>query len=130
MDHNILFKYFKGDATIEEEKQILDWVDASTENRSALQKERMLYDISLFSDEKKQQKNKKTEFLRILQWSARIAAAIVFTIGIGFFLKDYHYNQAAQLQTVTVPAGQRAQITLADGTKVWLNSKIDTYVCL
>ena len=123
MDHNILFKYFKGDATIEEEKQILDWVDASTENRSALQKERMLYDISLFSDEKKQQKNKKTEFLRILQWSARIAAAIVFTIGIGFFLKDYHYNQAAQLQTVTVPAGQRAQITLADGTKVWLNSK-------
>ena len=86
MDHNILFKYFKGDATIEEEKQILDWVDASTENRSALQKGRMSFDIALFSDEKKQQKNKKTEFLRILQWSARIAAAIVFTIGIGFFL--------------------------------------------
>ena len=27
------------------------------------------------------------------------------------------------MQTVTVPAGQRAQIILADGTRVWLNSK-------
>lgn len=28
-----------------------------------------------------------------------------------------------QLQTITVPAGQRVHITLADGTRVWLNSK-------
>lgn len=43
------------------------------------------------------------------------------------FLYDMLYfrikDQLAQLQTVTVPAGQRAQITLADGTKVWLNSE-------
>ena len=31
--------------------------------------------------------------------------------------------KSACQQTITVPAGQRAQITLADGTKVWLNSK-------
>ena len=36
---------------------------------------------------------------------------------------DYLYNKGAQLQTITVPAGQRAQIILADGTRVWLNSK-------
>ena len=36
---------------------------------------------------------------------------------------DYLYNKLAQPQTITVPAGQRAQITLADGTRVWLNSQ-------
>lgn len=36
---------------------------------------------------------------------------------------DYIYNKNAQPQTITVPAGQRAQITLADGTRVWLNAQ-------
>ena len=49
MNQDLLYKYFKGNATIEEEKQILDWVDASDENRKTFQKERMLYDIALFS---------------------------------------------------------------------------------
>lgn len=40
-----------------------------------------------------------------------------------FLFKEYHYGNTAHLQTVTVPAGQRAQITLADGTKVWLNAQ-------
>ena len=42
MNQDLLYKYFKGNATIEEEKQILDWVDASDENRKTFQKERML----------------------------------------------------------------------------------------
>ena len=53
MNQDLLYKYFKGNANIEEEKQILDWVDASDENRKAFQKERMLYDIALFSEEEK-----------------------------------------------------------------------------
>lgn len=40
-----------------------------------------------------------------------------------FLFKEYHYGNTAHLQTVAVPAGQRAQITLADGTKVWLNAQ-------
>ena len=123
MDQHTLFKYFKGNATIDEEKQILDWVDASNENRKSFQKERMLYDIALFSSDKQQQKQKNTRLFSLLRWGARIAAVAVLAVGIGFFMRDYRYNQTAQLQTVTVPAGQRAQITLADGTKVWLNAE-------
>lgn len=124
MNQDVLFKYFKGCASIEEEKKILDWVDASDENRRAFQKERMLYDIALFTDEKQHRKaNKKARILPILTWSARVAAAVVIVIGCGFFFKDYQYNKEALMQTVTVPMGQRAQITLADGTRVWLNAK-------
>lgn len=124
MNQDVLFKYFKGYASIEEEKEILDWVDASDENRRAFQKERMLYDIALFTDEKQHQKAaKKARIIPILIWSARVAAVVAIVVGCGFFLKDYQYNKEALMQTVTVPMGQRAQITLADGTRVWLNAK-------
>ncbi len=59
----------------------------------------------------------------MLRWSARIAAAVIVAVSCGFLINEYQYDKLAQLQTVTVPAGQRAQITLADGTKVWLNSE-------
>lgn len=124
MDQKLLYKYFKGIATIDEEKQLLNWVDESPANRKAFQKERMLYDIALFTDEKKLKKEeKKARILPMLKWSARVAAVVVVALSCGFLFRDYQYNKAAQMQTVAVPAGQRAQITLADGTRIWLNAK-------
>lgn len=124
MDQKLLYKYFKGTATIDEEKQLLNWVDESPANRKAFQKERMLYDIALFTDEKKLKKEeKKARILPMLKWSARVAAVVVVALSCGFLFRDYQYNKAAQMQTVAVPAGQRAQITLADGTRIWLNAK-------
>lgn len=122
MNQELLYKYFKGTTSIEEEKQILDWVEAADENRETFLKERMLFDISLFS-EKQETKKKTTRLIPILRWTVRIAAAIIVAVSGYFMTIDYLYNKGAQLQTITVPAGQRAQIILADGTRVWLNSK-------
>ena len=126
MNQELLHKYFKGNTTVEEEERILNWVDESEANRNTLQKERLLFDISLFADNKKQKQLKTSLNARILpalRWSARIAAAVIVAVSCGFLIKEYQYNKAAQLQTITVPAGQRAHITLADGTNVWLNSQ-------
>lgn len=124
MEQELLYKYFKGTTSEEEERLILDWVDASPENRKAFQKERMLYDIALFTDEKQMnRKDRKARIIPMLRWSARIAAVVIVAISFGFLFKNYQYKKSACQQTITVPAGQRAQITLADGTKVWLNSK-------
>lgn len=122
MNQELLYKYFRGTASIEEEKQILDWVEASDENREAFLKERMLFDVSLFST-KEDTKKKSIRLIPMLRWTARIAAAIIVAVSGYFMTVDYIYNKDAQLQTITVPAGQRAQITLADGTHVWLNSQ-------
>ena len=72
----------------------------------------------------------KSQFLFLIPLSlshsqkARIrAAAVIVAVSCGLLINEYRYDKLAQLQTVTVPAGQRAQITLADGTKVWLNSE-------
>ena len=122
MNQELLYKYFKGAATIEEEKRILNWVEASEENREAFLKERMMFDVALFSN--RQDAKKKTVHLTpILKWGMRAAAVIMIGVCGYFMTNDYLYNKLAQPQTVTVPAGQRAQITLADGTRVWLNAQ-------
>ena len=126
MNQDLLHKYFKGETSVDEEKRILNWVDESEENRKTLQKERMLFDIALFTDSKRKMREKAGAGARIipmLRWSARIAAAVIVAVSCGLLINEYRYDKLAQLQTVTVPAGQRAQITLADGTKVWLNSE-------
>lgn len=126
MNQELLHKYFKGDTSVEEEKLILNWVDEAEENRKTLQKERMLFDIALFTDAKKQKRERAvtgTRILTMLKWGARIAAIIVVVLSLGYLWKDYQYDKVAQVQTVSVPAGQRAEITLADGTKVWLNAQ-------
>lgn len=121
MNQDLLYKYFSGTASIEEEKQILDWVEASDENREAFLKERMLFDVALFSE--KQETRKSARLIPMLRWTARVAAAVIVAVSGYFMTTDFIYNKGVQPQTITVPAGQRAQITLADGTRVWLNSK-------
>lgn len=123
MNQELLYEYFKGIASIEGEKQILDWVESSDKNGDFFLKERMLYDISIFSNKQVSKKKRIIRFMPMLRWTARITAAI--TVGVcGYFMTaDYLYNKAPQLQTITVPAGQRVQITLSDGTRIWLNSK-------
>ena len=122
MNQELLYRYFRGTASIEEEKQILNWVEASEENRETFLKERMLFDVSLFST-KQDGKKRAAHLIPLFRWTARIAAAIIIAVSAYYMTADYIYNKGAQPQTIPVPAGQRAQITLADGTRVWLNAK-------
>lgn len=122
MNKETLYNYFQGIASTEEEENILNWVEESNENRKLFLKERKLFDIALFSDKLATQK-KSIFFMQLLKWSMRSAAIFIIALSCYFIFNDYQYNRVAHMQTVTVPAGQRAQITLTDGTKVWLNSQ-------
>ena len=63
----------------------------------------------------------KFRWRSLLREAVKIAA--VFILG---FTLNYWLNQGVEgdisMQTVHVPAGQNAQLTLADGSKVWLNA--------
>lgn len=125
MNQATLHKYFQGTASQREEELILDWLESSEENKQVYLKERMLYDVALFSGEKEQSaiKRETKRFIPLLKWTAGIAASILVILGSAIFINEYRHTDDIQLQTVTVPAGQRAQIVLPDGTKVWLNVK-------
>lgn len=80
MNQELLYKYFKGITSVEEEKMILDWIDASDENRNIFLKERMIYDISLFSDKQGNNEKKTVRIMPMLRWAARIAAVTIVAI--------------------------------------------------
>lgn len=123
MEQETLYKYFNGLTTQDEEMYILDWVEASEENRKRLQTERMLFDISLFSETQEKQKPSRRYILPILKWTAGVAATVVVLLSCSILLNEILNDDTLRMQTITVPAGQRAHIVLADGTTVWLNSQ-------
>lgn len=120
MEKETLNRYFSGEATREEQEQVLDWVDASEENRKELEKERLLFDIALFSTHKDVVRKRLSSTIRI---SMGIAASIAVILCCYFLVSNYKNEEHLQWQSVVAPAGQKAQVTLTDGTKIWLSSK-------
>ena len=54
----------------------------------------------------------------------KIAAIIALTLGGSFIYQEMQTEETpVALQTISVPADQRINITLADGTNVWLNAR-------
>ena len=47
MDKELLHTYFRGEATPEEEKQIMDWAESSPENYQEYLKERKIWNAIL-----------------------------------------------------------------------------------
>lgn len=66
----------------------------------------------------------KTSFSQILRVYQKVAAFLLIpVIGLGVLYWVQQYNQSAGPYTETIaPRGQKSQILLSDGTKVWLNS--------
>ena len=124
MDQQILHKYFRGETNEDEERRIIEWTENSPENRDRFLEERKFYDIALFMNAEEKAQPKKAKTIMMVKWSMGIAASIIVILSCGLLWKEYQYSTIPlALQSVTVPPGQRAQITLADGTTVWLNAQ-------
>lgn len=125
MNKELLHTYFKGETTQDEEKQILDWAEASPENYSEYLKERKIWNAVLVNYK---QKDKEHTAFRAKNssfnlWKAvSVAASIALLFTLSWMLFDMSPQDPKGLQAVLVPAGQRVQLVLEDGTKVWLNS--------
>lgn len=130
MDQNILYKFFNGQATDEEKLALKTWVEKSIENEQIFLEQRKLYDsLTLLKDENDLKKllygdvpvQKRRKFL--LREVLKIASVAVIAFLATYFILDKpQENKFAAMQTITVPAGQRINISLPDGTNVWLNA--------
>ncbi|WP_278940444.1 FecR family protein, partial [Parabacteroides johnsonii] len=127
MDRNVLHRFFAGTASFEEEEAVCDWVDASDKNREELIRERKYFDVLLLH------KTKNSSMVRsghrfslpfVIRESLKIAAAISVLVVSALYI----YNNVAKpapvlaMNKLVVPPGQRANLTLSDGTNVWLNA--------
>lgn len=125
MDKDLLHKYFRGDTTPPEEMQIMDWAEASPENHRQYLEERKLWNALLihYSPVKENNLFAATKSSSFNGWKiVSIAATVALLISLAWM--QLGMNKEPQgMQAVLVPAGQRVQLVLEDGTKVWLNSK-------
>ena len=128
MNKDILYKFFQGNASFEEEAAVKQWMEESAENRLAFLKERKLFDAMLLLGNEEIIKNGKKRFsinLSSLRTELiKIAAVVAITLGGSYFYYQSSLEKELMaMQTITVPAGQRINITLVDGTNVWLNAR-------
>ena len=126
MDKDLLYRFFEGRASVEEMRLVKEWSEASEENSKLLRRERKLFNAIILSGRLKrmerQTAKKKNYFIREF---LKVASVVVITVGVTAALfsvgKDKDDVNVA-MQTITVPAGQRVNLDLPDGSNVWLNA--------
>lgn len=128
MNSKQLIRYIEGNSTQEEKEAIARWLDNDTKNRDEFMALRKSYDLTLINlreniNSAKTEKDGKKR--RLMREFAKIAAIFMLSFGLFYFFDKAQKQKEEKIvmHTLHVPAGQRAELTLADGTNVWLNAK-------
>lgn len=129
IDQHILVRYFLKQVSEEEKEAIRQWIESSEDNRRHFIRERIRFDASVLVDEavvgssSKMASGKRFRLHPALSWSLKIAASVLILFGSFYLYDNYRIDRLAQtFQSVYVPAGNRTNIQLPDGTNVWLNA--------
>ena len=127
MDNNILYKFFENKASEEEEATLFTWLDESSANHKIMLEERKIYDSLLFATSPVEDGRGVVKKLSLVPtWVkevSRYAAVLLIFVGGSWMYGDHEDRISSSLMhKISVPAGQRVNITLSDGTKVMLNS--------
>ena len=115
---------FKGEATDNELAQIRQWVNAGKANKETFYHERALFDaLQLNTFQKENHARQQSVSLRKRIGSAAAAVIVLFILYNIQVFTDKNIQAETALNTIKVPAGQRVEVTLSDGTHVWLNAR-------
>lgn len=128
MEKEVLYRFCIGEATEKEAAEILNWTQESSENERELALMQMVYDGALLYSAG--MVNEKPEMILKVwkqKWLLRyaVAAAVLISTIIGlsvFTIHRDHKQWSGQMATISIPAGQRIEMQLQDGTHVWLNA--------
>lgn len=125
MEKETLYKFFAGSASDTEKKAIRLWLETDASHHRELLEERAFYDAVMLADEKQIPARHRplSSFGKLAGETLKWAAVLVVA-----FLSSYLFLQTREpafettANTITVPAGQRVNLALSDGTKVCLNA--------
>jgi ferric-dicitrate binding protein FerR (iron transport regulator) len=147
----IIVKYHSGRATVEDKKTLYNWLEEGEENKKYYDQisdiwysvvnydEKLEYDTlsALNTIKSKMNREKRlfpanirrqqTKTRQVFSWFLRVAAVLIIVFSLGttcyyLFGKLIFNRNINELTTITAPIGSKSKITLADGTKVWLNA--------
>ncbi|MDR2918794.1 MAG: FecR domain-containing protein [Tannerella sp.] len=133
MDKDILYRFFDRQASAEDKAAIKQWLEESPANQEEFYRERQFFGAMIMNSgvpenqiQKEQERGltRTPGYRKIVRELVKIAAIVLLTAtGVLYFM----YNKAEEGReswlSVIVPAGQRANVLLPDGTNVWLNAR-------
>lgn len=125
MDQELIKKYITGWASEEEKMQVLAWAKNDKRNMSELQAMHKLYNVTLWQQRDVTGSRQKTvkRNLSLFTKIASVAAVFLLLLSMSWYIFDLKRQlPETAMQTISVPAGQRVELILADGTNVWLNA--------
>ena len=138
IDDTLLMKYMRGLCSAEEKEAIARWTEESEENQRTFTEAHLLYESILMSvdpetlvapSKKVAAGSRANAFRRtkgrrrLLSWTLAAAAAIAVAVISAFAAVHFTRTSISDERiTVDIPAGKMMTITLADGTRVDLNS--------
>ena len=136
MNEEKLIRYIKGEPIQDAETiEILDWIESSAENQKQFNRLKNLWVLSgldhpeqlpipAFSfPEADRISHPNILFRSFMKYAAVFVLAFLLGSISLYFINQNERNQLSSLYNIIdVPYGERSQITLYDGTKVWLNS--------
>ncbi len=138
--HTLILKYIENRCTQDEIDFILSWCNESEENKKEFIRIKKAWLVSDKKNDEKitsltpdvwkniinniSEKASKTYTKRTLIYYASIsaAAAIILMICINLFTNKNIWNESPEYTTFYMSPGEKGQVFLPDGTKVWLNS--------
>lgn len=137
MKESTLIKYISGQATYEEKKEVLDWIEESQENRQKYNRLKNLWVISSMPQQKSSAQEAR-EFVQHLQHKKRVLPFISYSIAasmlllVAFMAWTKINTPKAEESFIASPQitqhsfytnkGVKGQVTLPDGSVIWLNS--------
>jgi transmembrane sensor len=138
MEKGKIIEFISGQLSVDEREKVLEWIAGSEENREEYYKLINVY--ALTTHLKDDETPSASEFARFrenirqrqfsiksdkLKSIFKYAAAIVITLLIGRYALNLRMEQDSEVLSyneITVPPGQITQLTLSDGTSIYLNS--------
>lgn len=125
MNKEILYKFFGNQASVDEEKQILDWLELDPANRREMLSERKLYDkiLMLADDDVLYARPAASKRYLWVREAIKYAAVVLLAVGVGaYYMSSVRKELMMATNTISVPAGQHVNLVLSDGTKVCVNA--------
>ncbi|MDR2774389.1 MAG: FecR domain-containing protein [Tannerella sp.] len=127
MDRELLQQYVEGNVTPEEVQRVTEWLDASEDNVREYVSLHKFYDNSLWNMTGRRPsvlRRKRNIAGRVALECLRVAAVFIIAFPLVRHMdRTSGKTSQAAFHTLVVPAGQRAELTLSDGTGVWLNAQ-------
>jgi len=139
----IILKVLEGRASVQDSNELLDWIQISEENRKELEHIEGIWNaIAVLANHEKFEAQKgyhdfitglndkrlnlpETKQKRKIYPFLQIAAGILLVAGLAFVIgfNSNRKEEKISFFELTTPKGSHTQLTLIDGTKIWLNAE-------